>query len=264
MVKIFSNGHEVIGWDREEIDITEVESLKLKVKNLKPDLVVNAAAYNNVDGAEAQAEIAENINGYAVGYLATTCKELNIPLVHYSTNYVFDGTKKDGYREDDEPSPVSAYGRSKYLGEQELQKNTDKFYLVRTTRLFGQEAASAVGKKSFVSLMLDLARTRDTLEVVDEELCNATYASDLAAQTKYVVENKLPYEIYHVTNDGSCTWYGFAEAIFKIKNISVKLIPVASSRFPRPAKRPDYGVLLNTKLPKLRSWQEALTEFLTS
>lgn len=261
LVKVFGNGHEVTGWDREEIDIIRNADCRIKIAELEPELVINAAAYNNVDGAESESEVANKINGYAVGYLAATCKELNISLVHYSTDYVFDGTKKNGYVESDTPNPVSAYGSSKFLGEQELQRQTDKFYLVRLSKLFGQEGG---GKKSFVSLMLDLAQTKTELDIIDEEVSCPTYARDLADRTKYVIENNLPFGIYHVTNSGGATWYEFAMEIFKIAEINVKLNPVSGEKFSRPAKRPQYGVLINTKLPKLRSWQEALREFLAN
>lgn len=273
----FKDGKELFLWDREpsatrgvsasrgeEIDITEAQSVKRKVQNLRPDLVINAAAYNNVDGAESEPEIADKVNGYAVGYLAAICKKLGTPLIHYSTDYVFDGTKKEGYAEEDKPNPISAYGYSKYLGEQELQKNTDKFYLIRLSKLFGKEALSGGGKKSFVKLVLDSFRERKELEVVDEEVSSPTYAPDLAERTKYILEKSLPFGIYHGTNQGTATWYEFAKEIFKILNINVKLNPVPAARVPRPAKRPAYGILLNTKLPATRPWEEALKEFLIS
>ena len=260
LMKVFGNDHEVIGWDRGEIDITEAQSVKSKVQSLRPELVINAAAYNNVDQAETETELANKINGYAVGNLAVICKELDIPLVHYSTDYVFDGTKKEGYRETDQPDPQSAYARSKYLGEQELQKKSDKYYLIRLSRLFGKEGG---GKKSFVKQMIELSQTKKELDVIDEELSCPTYAPDLAERTKHIVENKLTYGVYHSANEGGVTWFGFATEAFKIKGIDVKLNPVPGSKFPRPAKRPAHSILLNTKLPPMRSWQSALKEFLT-
>lgn len=262
LAETFQVGNELFLWDREEIDIVEVQNAKAKIQNLKPDLVVNAAAYNNVDKAEEEKELANKINGYAVGDLAKLCQELDIPLVHYSTDYVFDGTKKEGYLESDQPHPLSAYGKSKYLGEQELQKNTPKFYLIRLSKLFGPEAASNLAKKSFVGLMLELGKTKSELEIVDEELSCPTYAPDAAKLTRYLVDQKMPFGIYHGANSNAATWFGFAAEIFKIANINVKLKAVSGSRFPRPAKRPQYGTLLNTKLPPARPWQEALREHL--
>lgn len=261
----FAKDCEVVAWDRDEVNLVEIKNhpfdkLRAKIKNLEPDLVINSAAYTNVDQAEEEAEIANAINGYAVGDLAKICKELDIPLVHYSTEYVFDGTKEEGYAESDLPNPISKYGESKYLGEQELQKETDKFYLIRLSRLFGKAGA---GKPSFVDRMLELSETQSEIEVVDEEVSSPTCAPDLAKLTRSVIENKLPFGIYHGANSGSCTWYGLAKEIFKITGQNVKLIPVSAERFPRPAKRPVHGVLINTKLPQARPWQEALREFLT-
>ncbi|MBI4050818.1 MAG: dTDP-4-dehydrorhamnose reductase [Candidatus Doudnabacteria bacterium] len=265
LMEVFGSSSEVIGWDRDEVDLVEIKNQKSKIKNLEADLVVNAAAYNDVDRAEQEPEIAGAVNGYAVGNLAKICKELDIPLVHYSSDYVFDGVKKEGYVEADKPNPISAYGYSKFLGEQELQKNTDKFYLIRLSRLFGSEAQVIGAKKSFASKMLELAQKQKEIEVIDEELSCPTYAPDLAQKTREIVEAKLPFGIYHCPNSGNAvTWYGFAAEIFKIAVINVKLIPVPAERFPRPAKRPAFSVLLNTKLPPQRPWLEALQEYLSS
>ncbi len=260
LLEVFAKGNEVIGWDRDEINITDEKATSFKLHATSFDLIINAAAFNDVDKAQEEPEIANAVNGYAVGNLAKICKELEMLIVHYSSEYVFDGTKKEGYREDDEPRPISAYGQSKYLGEQELQKNTDKFYLIRLSRLFGQEAQGVGAKRSFVSKMLELGKTKSELEVVDEEVSCPTYAPDLAKLTRYIVDDKREFGIYHGANFGSCTWYEFTREIFKTAGINVKLIPVPASRFPRPARRPAYGVLLNTKLPQQRRWQEALRE----
>ena len=274
-------GNELALMDREEIDITKNADCRLQIVELKPEIVINCAAYTNVDKAEEEQDAAYKINGYAVGNLAAVCKELDIPLVHFSTEYVFDGESERGYDESAKPNPVSAYGRSKLLGEEELQKNTDKYYLIRLSRLFGSTSpafgtlpptslslgeAGTPGeggrKKSFVQLMLELAEKQNEIEVVDEEVSSPTYAPDLAKLTRHIIENKLPYGVYHGANSGSCTWHGFAREIFKIAGKNAKLKAVPSLRFPRPAKRPAYAVLLNTKLPPQRPWQDALNEFL--
>ncbi|MDP3741215.1 MAG: dTDP-4-dehydrorhamnose reductase [bacterium] len=269
LVRVFSKDNEVVAWDREEIDITKNAECRMQILELKPGLLINAAAYNDVDGAEKKPDTANAINGHAVGQLAAVAANLDIPIVHFTTDYVFDGEKQQGYFESDKPNPISTYAQSKLLGEQELQKNTDKFYLIRLSRLFGSSPLSPLPdgegnqrKKSFVSLMLELAKAKKEIEVVDEELSSPTYAPDLAERTKYIFENKLPFGIYHATNSGACTWYGLAREIFKIVGIDVKLVPVPASLFARPAKRPKYSILLNTKLPQMRSWQEALKEYL--
>ncbi len=259
---------EVFAWDREECDITDAALVAKKIGELQPALIINAAAYNDVDGAEKDATMANTINGDAVGYLASAAASVGATLVHYSTDYIFDGRKKEGYREDDIPSPISEYGKSKFLGEQKIITYNLKpitYYLIRTSRLFGKQGS---GKKSFIDLVLDLTQKKDTLEVVDEELSSPTYVEDLAQRTRKMIEQKKPSGIYHMTNSGVCTWYGFTEEIFKQAHelgLLVKMpivVPVPSSRFPRPAKRPAYSQLLNTKLSPLRPWQEALRDYL--
>lgn len=256
--------HEVLAWDREDCDITDKEGIQAKIREQKPDVVINAAAYNNVDKAEEEKDIADKLNGYAVGYLAEVAKEIDAAMVQYSTEYVFDGENKDGYKEDDRPNPISVYGTSKYLGELELAKFTDKYFLIRLSRLFGKMGAGENVKRSFVDTMVELSKTKDELDVVDEEVSSPTYAPDLARLTRNILEGDYEYGIYHGANRDSCTWYGFAQDIFKILEKNIKLNPVAGSKFPRPAKRPAYAVLLNTKLPEARTWQEALWEYLQS
>lgn len=251
-------------WDRQEIDVSDEQQVSEKINEIKPAVVINAAAYNDVDGAENNEALANKINGFGPGYLAKATRASGGILVHYSTDYVFKGDQKEGYKEVDQPEPQSAYARSKYLGEQAVQKHTDRFYLIRLSRLFGQPASSETAKRSFVQLMLELAKTKSELNVVNEERDCPTYAPDLAQRTKEIIEQKKQFGVYHVTNSGGCTWYDFAREIFTIKNISVKLNPVPASFFPRPAARPKYSILINTKLPPLRSWQEALAEFLTA
>jgi dTDP-4-dehydrorhamnose reductase len=254
--------YEVVGWDKEDLDITDKEQVEKKITELNPDIVINAAAYNAVDAAEENEELANSVNGYAVGFLAKTCSKNNMLLVHYSTNYVFDGQNKNGYTEKDIPNPQSTYAASKALGEKEIQKNTHKFYLIRTSRIFGDQAKSTVAKKSFVDLMLDLASKPEVIRLVDEEYSNATYSKDIAQRTKDIIEWEKPNGIYHVTNADACTWYEFGKKIFEIKNLDVKIKPVSSSEFPRPAARPAYSVLINKKLPQLRTWEDALEEYL--
>jgi len=261
LAKVFQKDEPLL-WDLPQLDITDKDRVEQKIFKERPDIIINAAAYNDVDGAEKNETLANKINGYAVGYLAKAINVVRGILVHYSTDYVFKGDNKEGYIEENQPNPQSAYARSKYLGEQELQKNIKKFYLIRLSRLFGQAAISQNAKKSFIDQMLELAKTKSEINVVNEELSCPTYALDLANQTKLIIKNQRPFGIYHVTNSGACTWYDLAKEIFTIKKIDVKLNPVSSDFFPRLAKRPKYSVLINTKLPALRSWQEALREYL--
>jgi len=261
LVKVFHD-HEVLAWDREDCDITKKDEVQNKIQQAAPDLVINSAAYNDVDGAERNKDLADRINGYAPGYIAEAADKAGARLVHYSTDYVFRGDRKQGYKEDAMPDPISVYGLSKYLGELETVKFTKKYYLIRLSRLFGKPGIGEDAKKSFVDKMLELAKTRDKLDVINEEVSCPTYAPDLAKRTREIVEGDYDFGIYHGANKGACTWYEFCQNIFKIKEISVKLNPVPGSKFPRPAKRPAYSILLNTKLPEARTWQEALWQYL--
>jgi len=261
LAKVFAD-YKPLLWDREEIDIANESDVEEKIGNLKPDLVINSAAYNDVDGAEKNEDLANKINGFGVGYLAKAVRASGGILVHYSTDYVFMGDKEGGYIESDQPDPQSAYARSKYLGEQEIQKNINDFYIIRLSRLFGKPAVSQAAKKGFVDVMIELAKTKKELNVVDEELSCPTYAPDLALRTKEIVNSKKPFGIYHAANSGACTWHEFAKEIFAIKRVSVKLNPVPTSFYSRPARRPEYSILLNTKLAKQRSWQDALKDYL--
>ncbi|KKQ27289.1 MAG: dTDP-4-dehydrorhamnose reductase [Candidatus Magasanikbacteria bacterium GW2011_GWC2_37_14] len=264
---------EVFAYDKEELDITDKNKIKIKLTEIKPDVLINATAYNAVDKIEensADFKIAELVNGQAVGYLAESCKNLDIILVHYSSDYVFKGDRKSGYTEEAYNDPINKYGQSKVLGEQLLKMGTVKYYLIRLSRLFGPAGASEMAKKSFVDIMLDLVKGnpsagvqgKQELDLVDDEKTCPTYVKDLAKFTRELLEQKKPHGIYHGANSGACTWYQFAEEIFKLKNLQVKCNPVSADKFPRPAKRPNFSELLNTKMPKQRSWQEALQEYL--
>ncbi|MEA3272042.1 MAG: dTDP-4-dehydrorhamnose reductase [Patescibacteria group bacterium] len=251
-------GDKAIGWDFDEIDITK-ESEMQKIINLRPSLIINCAAYNAVDKAEEEQEMAMQINGHAVGLLSKTAKQLNIPIVHYSTDFVFDGTSNKGYKEDDTPNPQSVYAHSKYLGEQLLQKENDKFYIIRLTGLFGE---SGGGKKSFPEARIEDSKIRNEFTIVCDEFTSPTYAPDLVKRTLYIINNSLPFGIYHGNNSGVCSWYKYTCQIFEIAGIKTKVIPVFGDELKRSAKRPSRAVLLNTKLPPARYYEEALNEFL--
>jgi len=258
LAKTFSD-HELHLWDREDLDITDFDFTRYKITELEPELIINAAAYTNVDAAEENFELAKLINGDAPINLARVAEEINATFVHYSTDYVFDGIKEDGYNENDEPNPISRYGESKAFGEAVLAY-CEKCYLIRTSRLFG---FAGTGKKSFVEKMLELAETKTALELVDEEISKPTYVKDLATQTRLLVEQEFPYGIYHVTNEGECTWFDFAKEIFKIAEKKIDLTPVSGDKFPRLAKRPLNSSLINEKLPIVRAWHDSVREFIS-
>lgn len=256
--------YQVFGWDKGEIDITDREKAQEKIIELAPKIIINTAAYNAVDQCEEVNgfEAAKKINGEAVGFLAQASKKAGAIFVHYSTGYVFDGVKKEGYKESDKPNPISRYGESKYLGEKYLQESGSDYYLIRTSRIFGKKGSSEMSKESFVDIMLQLGHKKDLLELVDEEIDNFTYAPDLAKATKDLIESGMLFGIYHITNKGAYSWYAAAIKVFNEAGIKVKVVPVSSQIFPRPAKRPEYSALLNTKLPSLRSFEEAVREYL--
>ncbi len=254
-----------LGWDRHDIDITQNENLQQKLEELsvKPSVVINCASYNSVDLAEKQKDLAFKLNAEAVENLARICNNLGAVLVHFSTNYVFDGVKGE-YEENDMPHPLSVYGESKLAGERAVQKISNKFYLIRTAVLFGPPGESDLSKKSFVQIMLDLSKKGSAIKAVDDEVNSLTYIVDLAEAVKDLILENKPYGIYHITNSGAASWFTFAQEIFKILEKDVKLEPVSAKALPRQAQRPAKALLINTKLPLLRPWQAALREFLIS
>jgi dTDP-4-dehydrorhamnose reductase len=256
---------EATGWDREEVDVLDDAALRVRLDGLGfvPDAVVNCVAFNDVDSAEDRPDQAFALNAEFPGRLAQWTKQRGVPLVHYSTNYVFDGERGE-YRESDAPAPLSAYGRSKWRGEQLVAEHGGQWYVLRTAVIFGPKGESELSKKSFVDIMLDLSAKRDTIEAVADEVNSVTYAPDLAAATRDLLSAAPSAGLYHVTNCGASSWYDFAREIFRIAGKSTTVLPVPSTRFPRKARRPARAALLNTKLPPLRSWQDALADFLTS
>lgn len=268
LVKKFGDvGDEVVGYDKEDLDVTDVERVGLALDEIKPEVVLNAVALNAVDKIEESIEIfelAKQVNGDAVGNLAKLCRERGIIFVHYSSDYVFAGTDEHGYHEDADRQPINKYGETKALGEQLVQEHGDKYYIIRLSKLFGKPAISIGSKKSFVDTMLYLVTEggKTSLDVVDEEVSAPTYAPDLAHVTFELLKDKYPFGIYHGANSGACTWYEWAKEVFAYKGISVKVNPVSSSAFPRLAQRPRFSKLINTKLPAQRTWQEALGEYL--
>jgi dTDP-4-dehydrorhamnose reductase len=232
-----------------DIDITDREQVIRIIKELKPVAVINAAAYTNVDGCEDERELAFNVNGKAPGYMAEACAGINAKLVHYSTDYVFDGSKKE-YVETDTTNPINVYGESKLLGEQNIARAMKDYRIVRTSWLFGRHG------KNFVDTMLTLSKQMDKVKVVNDQVGKPTYAVDLAEKTREILN--LPQGIYHITNDGVCSWYEFASAIIP------NTIPCTSEEFSRKAKRPMFSVLENTKTAPMRHWREALADYLKS
>ena len=241
-----------------DLDITDKDALFLTLKDLQPDHVINAAAFTFVDDCEAKKDFVMTVNGQANGNLAELCKDIGAHLTYFSTDYVFDGTKNEDYTEDDETCPINTYGKSKLLGEQLIQQNTDKFFIIRTSWLFGMHG------RNFVTTMLELAKKGVKIEVVDDQIGKPTYSHDLAgAIFDTIHDNAIGSGIYHLVNEHKTSWYHFAKKIFDATNSSdVNLVRISSSSLDRAAKRPHNCALENSKLPQLRTHQEALNDYL--
>ncbi len=254
---------DAVAWDREDCDVADEAVLRQRVTALAPEAIINCVAYNDVDGAESKKEAAFLLNAQVPERLAALSRQLGATLVHFSSNYVFDGRLGE-YDEAAQPMPLSVYAQSKYQGEQAIQRQGGNYYLVRTAVLFGPKGASELSKRSFVDLMLDLAASQPAIKAVSDEVNSLTYAVDLAAQVRLLLAQRPAAGIYHVTNAGAASWFEFAREIFRIRGFKTEVLPVPAASFPRAARRPAKAVLRNTKLPALRSWQEALKEFLTT
>lgn len=256
--KVFNKSdiYEVVATDMYNFDITNEKQIAEIFSNVMPDIVINAAAYTNVDDCEKEKTLCEEINGRAIGKLLKYVNEINTIFVHYSTDYVFDGKNDKGYKEDDVANPINQYGKSKEIGEKYIFDIGKKYYLIRTSWLFGKKGSD------FVDKMLELSKKKKFLEVVNDQHGKPTYAKDLAKRTKELIEGKADFGVYHITNENTTTWYDFAKEIFRIAKINIKVKPVFSEEFARAAKRPKFSALINTKLPKSRPWQEALAEYI--
>ncbi len=265
LVRVFTDaGHEVIAHDRDTLDVTDAGAVRAAISASGCGVVVNAVAWNDVDGAEdaAKRPLAFALNADAPGVMAEAAKAANASFVHYSSDYVFEGTRPEGYVESDEPHPLSAYGESKLAGERAVIAAGGKSFVVRTSKLYGRPGTSVAAKPSFVSVMCTLAKTKPELSIVDEEVGMPTYTKDLAEATVRLVSGTYAFGTYHLVNEGlGVTWYGFAEEFFGLTGVTVPRKPVPMSAFPRPAKRPLFAPLKNTKFPPLRSRMDALKAF---
>ena len=230
-----------------DIDIRDRKMIIECIKKYRPDVVINAAAYTAVDDCEDNQELAYEVNGKAPGNIAEACSSEGAMLIHYSTDYIFDGSRKE-YVENDRPNPLNVYGSSKLMGEKNIIEKMHDYRIIRTSWLFGAHG------KNFVDIMLKLSNEMKTVKVVNDQFGKPTYAPDLANKTQEIA--RLPPGIYHITNEGVCSWYEFASAIID------NAVPCTSDEFKRKAKRPKYSVLLNTKTSPMRHWRQALAEYL--
>ena len=249
------------------IEITKQNSIKEALDNVQPDIVINAAAYNNVDESESNISKAFLVNGLANKYLAEYCKKRNSILVCISSDYVFgdDEKRNTPYIESDCPGPVNTYGISKLVGEYLVSSTWKKYFVIRTSGLFGIANSSGKGR-NFIATMLQLAKEKKEISVVNDQIISPTYTRDLAKQIRYLIKTNA-FGLYHASAEGQCSWYEFAKTIFRLTKTTVLIQPISSSLYQSAAKRPSYSVLENQSLKKLgihtmRNWKEGLYDYL--
>lgn len=250
---------ELVGLSRRDIDITNLDKTVSKIKEIKPDYLLHAAAYTDVDGSELNPEKAYLVNGIGTRNVTMACEAIGCPIMYISTDYVFDGTKKEPYDEWDLPNSINKYGLSKLLGERFVMSFTNRFYIVRTSWLYGKNG------KNFVDSITRLLSEKEELNVVNDQIGSPTYTNDLAVKLRELIDRG--YGVYHITNASRCSWYEFAVEIAKLKNSKTKIQPITSDNLNRPAKRPAFSVLANTMLrlegiKELRHWRDALEDYL--
>jgi dTDP-4-dehydrorhamnose reductase len=260
LVDILSEENEINTTTIDTLDITDIEKTIETVKNINPDVVVHAAAFTDVDGSESTADLAYQVNVLGSRNVAVACRETDSALVYICTDYVFDGTKGTPYQEYDQTNPLSVYGKTKHLGEVYVRDLLSKFYIVRTSWLYGYHGPN------FITTMLKLAENHDTISVVSDQIGSPTYTVDLAKAIAKLIK-KPAYGIYHVTNSDHCSWYEYAQLIFEIAGKDIDLKPVTTEEFGSPAPRPKYSVLENYNwkmegFPKIRSYKDALKEYM--
>jgi len=258
--ELTKRGIKAVGVDIEEMDITDGASVDKVMKEIMPDAVIHCAAYTAVDAAEDNEELCRKVNADGPRNIAKVCKELDIKMIQISTDYVFNGEGERPWEPEDVCGPQSVYGQTKYEGELAVQELLEKYFIVRIAWVFG------INGKNFVKTMLNLAKTRDTLTVVNDQFGSPTYTYDLAKLLVDMVQSDK-YGIYHATNEGICSWYEFACAIFEEAGIDMKVLPVTSAEYAAKAKRPENSRMSKDKLEemgfdRLPTWQDALKRYI--
>ena len=252
--------HNSIFKDRTSLDITNKHAVNNFFEKNQFDVFINCAAYTNPDQAESEPEIVNLVNGEAVGYLAKKCKEKNILFITFSTDYVFDGSQKEGYLEFDKTNPINNIGLSKVIGEKLTQEGNSNYYIIRVQWTYGPHG------NNFVKTITTLFNEGKKLKIIDNEFGSPTYTLDIANKTLELIENNDNYMpgIYHMTNSGITNWHNFAEYLLsKYTGEEIKLDTQKSEEMVRIAKRPHFSKLISTKFEALRSWEEAIEDFLT-
>ncbi len=245
-------GYEVIETGRKEFDIIDKAGVNEYLQAVMPDIVIHCAAYTAVDKAEEETGQAMLVNAEGTVNIAEFCGKNNITMIYISTDYVFDGEKKEPYKPDDKTNPLNTYGLSKLKGEEAVQKYCPKFYIARTSWLYGHHG------KNFVETIISKAQEGQHLKVVDDQIGCPTWTADLSAGIVELL--RKPYGIYHLCGGGETSWYGFAKEILKLSGIETPIEPCRTEDFPRAAKRAHYSVMDNGKI--LRNWKAALKEYI--
>lgn len=246
-------GYEVVETDIQNLDITDSKMVNKVLQEEKPDIVLHCAAYTNVDKAEEDLETTRLINSIGTENIAKACKSIDATMVYISTDYVFDGKGDAPYKPTDKTAPLNNYGLTKWEGEEAVRNNLEKYYICRTSWLYGHYG------KNFVETMIALAQTKPELKVVDDQVGCPTWTVELANAIVKILKEK-PYGTYHTCGSNSTSWYGFAKEIFNLSGLEVNLQPCTTDEFPRPAKRPAYSIMDNDGI--CRDWKKALKDYL--
>lgn len=255
-----SRGFEMFGTDVDNMDITDAGQVKQVIEDYKPDAVIHCAAYTAVDAAEDNRELCRKINVDGTRNIAEVCKTMDIPMMYFSTDYIFNGRGENFWKEDDEKQPLNVYGQTKYEGELAVQELIQKYFILRISWVFG------VNGNNFIKTMLRLGKERGAVGVVSDQIGSPTYTYDLARLVIDMIQTDK-YGAYHVTNDGLCSWYEFACEIFKQAGLNVKVTPLITAEYPAKAARPfnsrmSKDKLINAGFDMLPGWQDALGRYL--
>ena len=266
VLRAFASGHDVSPLGRADLDVTDDQAVAATIARVRPDAIINCAAYNDVDGAEEHPVDALNVNAFAVRALARAAADRGALLVHFSTDFVFDGTAASPYTEDDRPDPRCVYGASKLLGEW-FAADAMRWYVLRVESLFGRAEVGPAPKGTIAGMVKKLM-AREEMNVFQDRTVSPTYVEDAARATRQLVEMQPAPGLYHCVNAGSCTWLEFAEALAGELGIEPRLVPVRMADVPLRAERPQYCALSNHKLNAagitMPTWQDALTDYLAS
>ena len=263
LMKVLQDEHDVIGFTHENLEVSDYDSC-LKLKEHHPDVIVNTAAFHKTDQCEDELVRTFSVNAIGARNITMISKEIGATTVFISTDYVFDGNKKEPYTEDDPTNPINSYGISKLAGELYTKQNP-KHYIARASSLFGKAGASGKGG-NFVETMITKAKNNEAINVVNDMWMSPTYTKDAAEIIKRILGLELSFGVYHASNQGFCTWFQFSEEIFRITGLSPVLRPVETGQLNTKTKRPRFSALKSAKLQKygitVRGWKEALRDYL--